>query len=59
MTRAEIVSTARVLVMNLAQQVDKLNDSPVNAIQAGVVRAALKLTLPALRELQRELKGEK
>jgi len=56
LTRAEIVTAARLLVSNLALQVDKLSDDPMNGDQIRKVAAALKLTLPALEELQRELR---
>ncbi len=55
-TRAEVVTTARLLVPNLALQVDKLSDDPMNGDQIRTVAAALKLTLPVLEELQRELR---
>jgi hypothetical protein len=56
LTRAEIVTTARLLVSNLALQLEKLGDGSASIEQSKAVKAALKLTIPVLEGLQRELR---
>jgi len=46
-------------VTNLAVQVVKLSGDPMNGDQIRTVTAALKLTLPALDGLQRELRRKR